>query len=189
MAATKIMIIRHAERPSEDDSVVGVTMEGKKEPEELTVRGWQRAGAMIRFFAPAGGHFADPHLASPDIIFASKVEHHSPSYRAQHTVKPLADFLHKQVVLTHAKGEEKALVDDAIAANGTVLIAWEHEAIPEMGNMIVGNNTTCPQKWHGSRFDLVWVFDRPRGSGGWTFAEVPQLLLPGDSPEVGGKGN
>lgn len=189
MAATKIMIIRHAERPSEDDSVIGVTMEGKNEPEELTVRGWQRAGALIRFFAPASGHFADPHLATPDIIFASKVQHHSPSYRAQHTVKALADFLHKQVVLTHAKGEEKTLVNDAIAANGTVLIAWEHEAIPEMGNMIVGNNTICPQKWHGSRFDLVWVFDRPRGSAGWTFAQVPQLLLPGDNSDISGTGN
>ena len=163
-------------------------MEGKKEPEELTVRGWQRAAALIRFFAPADGHFADPHLATPDIIFASKVQHHSPSYRPQHTVTPLADFLHRQVVLTHAKGEEERLVADAVAANGTVLIAWEHEAIPQIGNMITGNNMTCPQKWHGNRFDLVWVFDRPRASGGWTFAQIPQLLLPGDSPEIDRKG-
>jgi broad specificity phosphatase PhoE len=187
MAARKIMIIRHAERPSDDDSTVGVSVEGKKEPEELTVRGWQRAGALVRFFAPVGGHFADPHLATPDIIFASKVQHHSPSYRAQHTVKPLADFLHKTVVLTHAKSEEKALADDAIAADGTVLISWEHEAIPEIGNMIAGNNTTCPQKWHGSRFDLVWVFDRSNGPDRWTFVQVPQLLLPGDSSDVNGK--
>jgi len=189
MAATKIMIIRHAERPSDDESTVGVTAEGKQEAEELTVRGWQRAGALIRFFAPAGGHFADPHLATPDIIFASKVQHHSPSYRPQHTVQPLADFLHKTVVLTHAKSEEKALVDDALAADGTVLISWEHEAIPQIGNMIIGNNTTCPQTWHGSRFDLVWVFDRLNGSDRWTFAQVPQLLLPGDSSDVSGKGN
>ncbi|MBV8771965.1 MAG: hypothetical protein JO166_06505 [Deltaproteobacteria bacterium] len=188
MAATKIMIIRHAEKPSDDNSISGVTMEGKKEPEELTVRGWQRAAALIRFFAPADGHFADPHLATPDIIFASKVQHHSPSYRPQHTVTPLADFLHRQVVLTHAKGEEERLVADAVAANGTVLIAWEHEAIPQIGNMITGNNMTCPQKWHGNRFDLVWVFDRPRASGGWTFAQIPQLLLPGDSPEIDRKG-
>jgi hypothetical protein len=76
------------------------------------------------------------------------------------------------------------ILADALAANGTVLISWEHEAIPELGNLITGNNMTCPQKWHGSRFDLVWVFNRPSSSARWTFAQVPQLLLPGDSAEI-----
>jgi hypothetical protein len=75
MAATKIMIIRHAERPPDDGSANGVTLAGAQAPEELIVRGWQRAGALVRLFAPAGGHFADPHLATPDTIFASKVAH------------------------------------------------------------------------------------------------------------------
>jgi len=184
MAATKIMIIRHAERPSDDGSIDGVNMSGTKDPEELTVRGWQRAGALVRFFAPANGHFVNAQLATPDTIFASKVAHHSPSFRPQHTVTLLADFLHKSIVQTHIKGEESALAADALAANGTVLISWEHEAIPELGNLITGNNTTCPQKWHGSRFDLVWVFNRPSTSARWTFAQVPQLLLPGDSAEI-----
>ena len=184
MAATKIMIIRHAERPPDDGSSSGVTQAGTKEPEELIVRGWQRAAALVRFFAPAGGHFADPRLATPDMIFASKVAHHSPSFRPQHTVMALADFLHKSLVLTHAKGEENALVADAVAASGTVLISWEHEEIPGMGNLILGNNTTCPQKWPGGRFDLVWVFDRPSALAKWNFAQVPQMLLPGDNSEI-----
>ena len=96
----------------------------------------------------------------------------------------LADFLHKPILLTHAKGEESALIADALAASGTVLISWEREAIPALGNLIMGNSTTCPQKWHGSRFDLVWVFSRPSASAGWNFEQVPQLLLPGDSPEI-----
>jgi hypothetical protein len=182
MAATKIMIIRHAERPPDDGSANGVTPKGATDPKELSVRGWQRAGALVRFFAPLGGHFADPHLATPDTIFASKVAHHSPSLRPQRTVESLADFLHKSLVMKHAKGEEEALVADAIAADGAVLIAWEHEAIPDICNLIIGNKTTCPQKWHGSRYDLVWVLDRPRSSEeAWTFAQVPQMLLPGDT--------
>lgn len=185
MAATKIMIIRHAEKPSDDGSINGVTQSGTKDPEELIVRGWQRAGALVRFFAPADGHFVNSQLATPDTIFASKVAHHSPSFRPQHTVMLLADFLHKSIVQTHIKGEEEALVADALAASGTVLISWEHEAIPKLGNLITGNSTTCPQKWHGSRFDLVWVFNRPNASAGWTFAQVLQLLLPGDSAEIG----
>jgi hypothetical protein len=182
MPATKIMMIRHAEKPADDGSIDGVTMAGAKDPEELTVRGWQRAAALIRLFAPIDGHFADPRLATPDFIFASKVAHHSPSYRPQHTVTPLADFLHKSLVLTRAKGEESALVADAISSNGSVLISWEHEAIPGMGNIILGNSTTCPQKWPGSRFDLVWVFDRTSPTAAWTFGQVAQMLLPGDMP-------
>jgi hypothetical protein len=96
----------------------------------------------------------------------------------------LGDFLHKSIVVTHTRGEEGALAADALAADGTVLISWVHETIPELGNSIVGNKTTCPQKWHGSRFDLVWVFNRPSPSTQWTFVQVPQLLLPGDSAEI-----
>jgi len=47
MAATKIMIIRHAEKPSEDGLTNGVNMSGTKDPEDLIVRGWQRAGALL----------------------------------------------------------------------------------------------------------------------------------------------
>ena|SRR5271165_4540761 len=55
MAAIKIMTIRHAERPPVDGSIEGVTPSGTKDPAELTVRGWQRAGALIRQRAAAGG--------------------------------------------------------------------------------------------------------------------------------------
>lgn len=184
MPATKIMIIRHAERPPDDGSIDGVSPSGNKDAEDLIVKGWARAGALVRFFAPTDGHFSNPLLTTPYTIFASKVAHHSPSQRPQHTVMLLADFLHKSIVQTHLKGEENALVADALAANGTVLISWVRESIPEVGNLIVGNNTTCPQKWHASRFDLVWVFHRPSATAQWTFTQVPQLLLPGDSAEI-----
>ncbi len=53
MACDKIMLIRHAERPNADKSLRGVGFDGRKDKESLTVRGWQRAGALARFFAPA----------------------------------------------------------------------------------------------------------------------------------------
>ena len=52
MTARKIMVIRHAEKPDDADTVSGVTLEGHQNPEELTARGWQRAGALATFFAP-----------------------------------------------------------------------------------------------------------------------------------------
>jgi hypothetical protein len=184
MSATKIMIVRHAEKPSDEGSIFGVSQAGAQDPEELIVRGWQRSGALPRFFDPLNGQFVNTKLATPDIIFASAVRHHSKSLRPQHTVLALADLLGLQLVLTHAKGEEDALVADVVAADGIVLIAWEHERIPAIANLILGNATSCPQNWPGDRFDLVWIFDRRPGNAGWDFDQVPQMLMPGDRNSV-----
>jgi hypothetical protein len=180
MPATKIMLIRHAEKPSDDGKVQGVTADGADNPEELIVRGWQRSGALARFFAPRDGKFVDPRLAQPKTIFASGVGKHSKSLRPQHTVLELATLLKITLDLKFPKGDETDLAKAAVAATGPVLIGWEHEAIPAIVNAIVGNSTTCPQKWDGARFDLVWMLDQKAG-GGWSFAQVPQLLLSGDS--------
>jgi broad specificity phosphatase PhoE len=184
MPATKIMIVRHAEKPSADGSISGVSQAGAQDPDELVVRGWQRSGALARYLEPLDGQFINAKLATPDAIFASALAHHSKSLRPQHTVLALADLLGLQLVLSHAKGDEVALVADVLAADGTVLIAWEHERIPFIANTILGNATTCPQSWPDDRFDLVWIFDRRPGSDGWDFDQVPQMLLPGDKNSV-----
>jgi len=44
--ATKIMVIRHAEKPTSHPPPYGITLEGVREKESMTVRGWQRAGAL-----------------------------------------------------------------------------------------------------------------------------------------------
>jgi hypothetical protein len=181
---SKIMIIRHGEKPGADGTDAGVSPEGGPDPEDLTVRGWQRSGALVRFFAPAGGRFSHAEVATPDVIFASGVTPHSKSLRPQHTVLALADFLGQPLVLNHPKGDEDALVADVLSRGGTVLIAWEHEAIPDIANQILGNVTTCPQKWPGVRFDVLWVLNATGGAGGWAFTQVPQLLLPEDRKDV-----
>jgi hypothetical protein len=183
MPASKIMIIRHGEKPDDGGEVKGVSANGDPDPEELAVRGWQRAGALVRLFTPPGGNPVDQRLAAPGDIFASAVGKHSKSLRPQHTVLELATVLNLTLALGHAKGDEAALAADAIAADGPVLIAWEHEAIPDIANRILGNTTVCPQKWPDARFDLVWVLDRQPASGGWSFAQVPQLLLAGDTAQ------
>jgi hypothetical protein len=177
------MVIRHAEKPSEDGTILGVCATGKQDHHELVVRGWQRSGALARFFAPRDGKFVDSRLAQSRTIFASAVNKDNKSLRPQHTVLELATLLNFKLVLDYTKGEEAALVAAVIAADGPVLIAWEHEAIPDIGNLILGNSTVCPQKWPGDRFDLVWVFDRASASDAFSFAQVPQLLLSGDSAE------
>jgi broad specificity phosphatase PhoE len=177
MSMTEIMIVRHAEKPDTDR---GVAPDGSQNVEELTVRGWQRAGALVGLFAPIGGHFIDSRLATPNAIFASGIGHHSSSMRPQHTVLPLAEKLGLTIDASHLKGEEEALAQAAAEVGGVVLIAWEHERIPEIVRAIPGNDTRSPQAWPGDRFDVVWIFDRSVAAEPWSFGQVPQLLLAGD---------
>lgn len=181
--ATKIMMIRHGEKPSNDGSVHGVDENGSHDPNELTVRGWQRAGALVRFFAPPNAAFSNPALATPATIFACAPNGHAESVRSEHTVEPLAKFLNKAVNLGFEKGAEDKLVRAVTGTPGIVLIAWEHEAIPGIAAAIVGDGHTCPSNWPDARFDLVWVLEQKTGSG-WTLIQVPQLALPGDQADV-----
>jgi len=182
MPANKIMLIRHAEKPTDDGKFKGVDAKGTEDAEELIVRGWQRSGGLVRLFAPRDGKFVDPHLAQPNTIFASGVGKHSNSLRPQHTVLELATVLSVNLDLSYSKDDAEDAAKAAVAAAGPVLMAWEHEVIPAIVNAIVGNDTTCPQKWPGERFDMVWVLDR-KPAGGWNLSQVPQLLLSGDSAQ------
>ena len=69
MSLTKVMLIRHAEKPNE--TVQGVNEAGRADPDQLSVRGWQRAGALIRFFAPIGQDHRGG-ISTPMAIFACK---------------------------------------------------------------------------------------------------------------------
>jgi broad specificity phosphatase PhoE len=172
MPATKIMLIRHAEKPNGD---VGIMPDGAQNPEALTALGWTRANALVGLFAPANEASPRPPLARPKSLFASG----SQSLRPKQTIAPLAGALNLPVT-TLLKGQEAQLVAAAKAAEGPALISWQHEAIPEIAALIRGRADGIPPTWPGHRFDLVWVFDLT-GDGTWSFAQAPQLLLPGDS--------
>jgi broad specificity phosphatase PhoE len=179
MPAIRIMLIRHAEKPDDKDG--GVDQKGNADKHDLIVRGWQRAGALVQFFANP----PDPNspIKPPATMFATEPATGSESKRPLHTVTPLAKFLNLAIDSTIAEGSEDALVKAASAANSVALIAWHHEKISAIANLIL-QNQSAPQKWPGDRFDVVWIFSRAAASDPWTFSQAPQLLLSGDSPDV-----
>jgi hypothetical protein len=179
MAATRIMLIRHAEKPDDNDG--GVDQKGNPDKHDLIVRGWQRSGALVQFFADP----REPNgpIKRPVAIFATEPTTGSDSKRPRHTVMPLAEFLKLDIDTKIAEGSEDALVKAAIAANGVVLIAWHHEKIPAIANLIL-QNKSAPQKWPSDRFDVVWIFARAAANAPWTFSQAPQLVLSGDSQTV-----
>jgi hypothetical protein len=177
-----VMIIRHGEKPEGSGKPYGITDAGERDEESLTVRGWTRAGALAELFDPRGadGGAVAPRagLSRPATIFASDPHSHG-SKRPEQTVTPLAQALGVQVDVRFAKGQEADLVAALAGARGPVLIGWQHESIGAIIEHLGAVTPTPPQDWPGGRFDMVYVFTR--NGDGWNFAQVPQVLLAGDS--------
>ena len=198
----KIMIVRHAEKPdAKEQPPFGVNASGVQDWESLTIRGWQRAGALVVLFDPGRGPLQDSRLMVPTVIYASNPttaegvpadsdgrHDGSKSRRPLEIITPLAAKLGLTPDLSFAKGEEKNLADNVLTQSGDVLIAWQHQDIPKIVEHLAKSNATTnpiPQEWPGHRFDLVWVLTPPASSTApWGFDQVPQLLLAGDENSV-----
>ena len=91
MSATKIMIIRHAEKPTTTPPppTDGVTITGAQDKDSLIVRGWQRAGALVVLFDPARGPLQSSELATPQFIYATSTSD-AEGNRPEETITPLA---------------------------------------------------------------------------------------------------
>lgn len=179
-----IMFIRHAEKPTDSGAPYGVTDHGKKDTESLTVQGWTRAGALVSLFAPrtATGDPAPVRagLTRPVGVFAADPTTGG-SRRPAETISVVAAALGVTPVEQYAKGDEASLATALLAAAGPQLVAWEHKKIPDILAGLGPITPAPPASWSGDRFDVVWVLTA--NGAGWTFSQVPQMLLSGDSPD------
>lgn len=173
-----IMIIRHAEKPGHGDGLHGVTPDGEADKHSLTVDGWVRAGALVGLFAPSRGE-PPAGLSRPDTVYGCGFER-GRSKRSVQTVAPLAARLGLDVISRYAEGDEARLAKELTARPGATVVSWHHDAIPEFADHLGEVTPLPPTNWPRDRFDVVWVFTH--NGGGWRFAQVPQLLLPGDLP-------
>jgi hypothetical protein len=178
--ATKAMIIRHAEKPV--GKINGIDESGNQDANSLIPQGWQRAGALVSLFGSSFGPLPTPtHLFAPNLFGSG-------SKRPFETLTPLAAKLGITMNATpdgvapgqYAPTDYPAMISDALACPGVALVAWEHEFIPSIANVILGNSTTVPQVWPSARFDIVWTFDLDPITGTYTWNQLPQLLLQGD---------
>ena len=178
--ATKIMLIRHAEKPPKDGAPYGVTRTGEQSKESLQVRGWQRAGGLASLLAPADNHFERSSLAKPQFLYASKPLRRKGSQRPIETITPLADKLGIEIHSAYPRFEFASMVDHAFRRRGVVLICWQREYIPQIAALMLGQLDIAPHTWPEDRFDLIWVFDLNRSATKYKFRQVPQKLLSGD---------
>lgn len=189
---TKIMIIRHGEKPPKPPNKKGpwdVLVNGQSGAgNSLIVSGWQRAGALNGFFAPYKARPANSEIATPDYIYAANPD--GESARPCETVTPLAAWLNYQQgtpqfnVSFNIGGGESQLVQSVLGLSGVVLICWEHDNI--MPNIMQAIHSTVPITNYGSIpntwpnvFYLVWVLDLNGGSYMWS--SLNQNLIAGDA--------
>jgi broad specificity phosphatase PhoE len=175
----RIMLIRHAEKPAAHER--GVDRHGHPTEEGLSVTGWQRAGALLRLFAPRDEADVPPRLAVPRHLFAAAPTPLQASTRPRDTLQPLADALGLPI-------DERFSTEDplrAVAAllrslHEPVLVCWRHDSLAALANELL-QREEAPAAWPEHRFDLVWVVDT---TGAGSFHQVPQKLLPHDSAQA-----
>ena len=89
MSPTKIMLIRHAEKPI-PDGANGSDADGNPDRESLSAIGWERANRLVGFFSQPTA----THIDKPDFVFAAAPE--VGSKRPAETVTPLVQDLWPQ---------------------------------------------------------------------------------------------
>ena len=174
------MLLRHAEKPVKNGVPFGVNRKGQRSKEALTVRGWQRAGALANLFAPANGQLQHSSLAIPQFLYASKPLLRKGSRRSLQTLMPLAEKLAIKINSDFQRSEFEAMLEDVFSRKGVVLICWQREYIPDIASLILGKKNVAPADWPEDRYDMIWVFTLNRSSSGYGFRQVAQELLGGD---------
>lgn len=175
-----IMFIRHGEKPSDSGAPFGVDQHGKEDSHALSVRGWQRAGALAGLFklAQQSGY---PGLVTPAAIYATAPNSDSHSTREYNTAQPLADSLKVSVNVDFPHGHEHHLATHVVGQSQDTLVVWHHGELPAaISEFPITNKNEVPTSWPEERFDLVWVLTRDANSTEYSFSQLNQRLLDGD---------
>jgi hypothetical protein len=187
-----IYIIRHGEKPDEPapkrsaPGHRGVDFHGNQNEHSLLPRGWQRSGALAALFDPSQGPLraglqVPRTLISPSYGDDGKTVQH----RTHQTIRGMSDRLGIAIATDFAKGHEPQLAAAlARSGPGAVLICWDHAHIPALASALpLVHGTVIPKTWPDDRFDVIWTFTLA-DSGAYSFGQVPQLLLSGDTDTI-----
>ncbi len=151
---TRIVIIRHAEKPV------------SRKP-HLALRGEMRAIGLAKLL---------PKIVTPDFVFASTSTKHSA--RPYQTIRPAADRMGLNVSTVYADKDTKKIARDLKKkrySGKTILFCWHHGQIPKLIREL-GHPPPYDQ-WPEELYDRIINIE----AGGIT--NLPQRLLFGDAME------
>lgn len=140
----RVMIIRHAEKPADDQNI------------HLSQQGWDRAAALVGLFGPGG------RLAGVEYLIAAKRSKHS--NRSVETLMRLSGVLAEDIDHGYDEDEYKELAKRIKTGKkyqgSTVLICWHHGTIPALAKALGVKASNLPSKsWPDEVFDRVWIID------------------------------
>jgi hypothetical protein len=177
---TKIMIIRHGEKPGVPVAADGIDEDGNVDTKSLTAAGWQRAHALVDIFNPPATIAIRAGLGVPDHLFAASTGSGDQSKRPIETITPLSESFDPALAIddTIDSTDIKSIAKAARKIGGVALACWRHENILAIAQRLAPA-AALPKKWPGGRFDMIWVFDL-NPAGDYEFTQVPELALPTD---------
>jgi hypothetical protein len=179
--SSTVVIMRHAEKEIGGETPLGVTIDGSRDSESLTPRGWQRAGATVGLFVPRCGHAGCRIAPAPTHLVACRVgSDNADSRRPLETLQPLSERLGIAVDDRFYRTQLEDVAAAILGSDGPVLVAWEHTMIPALARTLTGDPGGTPGAWPDDRFDVLWVLEPDAASGRSSLRQVPQLLLAGD---------
>lgn len=140
----KVVIIRHAEKPADKtEGGDNLSCQGQNRALQLATVLYQKIGKPDYAYVPA-----------------LKMDKNTAHSRMFQTVTP---FAVKYDLTINSKYDESELNDAAksvLKKSGTVLMVWEHSAIPDLASALGIDN---PPKWKGADFDSMWILTYASG--------------------------
>lgn len=136
----KVVMIRHGEKPDSGDN--------------LSCQGENRA---LQLPAVLYQKFNIPDYTYVPTLDSGKATKHSRMFQ---TVGPFAIKYNLMVDSKYGTDDYAKVAKNVLEKTGTVLMVWEHKAIPLIAGQLGVKN---PPSWEGSDFDSIWVITYPNG--------------------------
>ena len=181
MTPSLVICLRHGEKPGDaedkDDPVgpggPGLDQCGRVDRHALTLRGWQRAGALA---GTALCGCLDGLERAPAILVPSYKDDYK-GHRSFQTMLPLSARLGVEPRPVCRADEVDELTKQLEALEGVVVVCWEHDALAQLAQGLTGD---AELDWPGRRFDVLWLVAPGETANDKRFEERDQRLLAGD---------
>jgi hypothetical protein len=155
----QVIIIRHGEKPP-------LLIPPQPRADQLSAQGCERAYSLPTFFNQNSivntyGRPVELYAQAPNDIRKTDPYDDTGSLRPLQTLIPLADLWNVSVNANYTHKDFQALVNEILTAPAydgkTVIITWEHQAIPQLAETFGVPVGATPQKWPDYIFDEAWV--------------------------------
>ncbi len=138
----KVVIIRHGEKPTEtaSDKAEGgdnLSCQGQNRALQLASVLYQKIGKPAYIYVPA-----------------LKMDKNTVHSRMFQTVTPFAVKYDLTINSKYDESELTKVADSVLKKSGTVLMVWQHSAIPDLASALGVDN---PPKWKSADYDSMWM--------------------------------